>query len=146
MSPIFETAADRANEAAIIEVLEDAWGCEIKGTDTLNDLDFHAYKDGQLVSIGEIKCRKVHSTKYGGKIYFDVDKAIRLQTHADELGVPAVIVLKYTDGLFWYKVSDLRSWPAKKARRTDRGNADRLQLAYVVPHQQMHRINTTREV
>lgn len=139
MIPVFETASDRSHEREICDVLERTLEIRTETTSTLSDVDFYGYRGVELVVVGEIKYRNVKSTEYG-YVYFDAAKAQKLSEQAREYYVPGIVVLRYTDGLFYMLVSDVQSYPTVKSSRKDRGAYDRDQDAHLIPPHMLRRL------
>ena len=56
--PIYETANDRANEAAVAARLSKAWGCKLVKCAELYMVDWVIEKKGKVTHLIEIRCRK----------------------------------------------------------------------------------------
>lgn len=138
--PIFETEADRRNEARIAKMFGDRYGLRVQMTGTLSGVDFYAYagKD-ELVYVGEVKCRTVKVSQYGAA-YFDNEKAEKVRSVAAEYGAKGVVVLSYSDGVYAAGVDQVLQCPTTVSKRTDRGNHDRAQSAHKIPVEALQRI------
>lgn len=139
MSPVFETEIDRAHESEILSIIEDYFEVKVETTSTLADVDFYGYAGTELQIVGEIKYRKVRSDQYG-HAYFDAYKARKLSAAASEYYATGIVVLRYTDGLFYMLVTDVQSFPTRQSSRTDRGGHDKPQSAHLIPPHMLRRI------
>tara|TARA_R110002167_G_scaffold11880_2_gene51389 strand:- start:1501 stop:1944 length:444 start_codon:yes stop_codon:yes gene_type:complete len=100
--PIYETAKDRANEAAVAARLSKAWGCKLVKCAELYMVDWVIEKKGKVTHLIEIRCRKNSSTKYPTLIC-SMQKIIKGINASEITGLPFVFVPSFTDKLMWIK-------------------------------------------
>lgn len=105
-SPIFKTAADEASEQAVAEMLERAWGCTLRSFGRLSVIDWYAERHGRLVGLAELKSRSHPAGKYP-TVFLNVRKWLALMLGSTGLGVPALFVVRFEDGVRWLPVADV---------------------------------------
>jgi hypothetical protein len=105
-SPIFTTAGDRATEQQVAAVLENAWRCRMIHFGLLSPLDWYSTRDDRLVGVLELKARSHASDRYP-TVFLSVRKWLALITAGIGLGVPALFVVQFTDGVRWCRVADI---------------------------------------
>lgn len=105
-TPLFAIDYDKSNEDEVRSALEKAWKCEIKPFGRLCPIDYYSTRDGRMVGLLELKSRTHESTKYA-TVFLNVRKWIALLMGQNGLGVPAVFVVKFIDGIFYISVGDV---------------------------------------
>lgn len=104
--PLFSNATDLRNEQEVAAELGKAWGCEIKPFGPLCPIDFYALRNGLMVGLLELKSRTHDSSKYP-TVFLNVRKWLALRLAETGLGVPAIFVVRFTDGIFYIPVNDV---------------------------------------
>lgn len=102
-TPIFATAEDAAAEREAFTAIEAAWGCEIHPFGPLSPIEAYATRHGRLVGLVEVKHR---SHRFGEfpTVFLNVRKWMALLLGSQGLGVPAVFVVRFADGLWQVEV------------------------------------------
>jgi hypothetical protein len=103
---IFKTDEDDEVERQVAVVLAEAWKCEVKSFGRIAVIDWWFGRDGRLVGIGELKSRSHASTKYP-TVFLNVRKWLALTLGSIGLGVPAMFVVQFTDGLRFINVAKI---------------------------------------
>lgn len=109
---IFRNREDAANEKAVAQYIGEKLGCTIRPFADLSPVDWYAETDGRLTGVLELKCRSHPSTKYR-TVYLNVRKWLALMLASNGLGVPAMFVVRFEDGVKWVNVADV---PAHNVR------------------------------
>lgn len=97
------TARDRANEQEVAAVLEAAWNCTLRPFGHFAAIDWFAVRGGVPVAVVELKCRNCSSDS-STSVMLNVRKWLALNLAGVGLGVPAIFVVRFTDGIRWVAV------------------------------------------
>lgn len=132
--PIYETQADRDNEAAVIAAVCKAWSCtavrspHIGGTDTYLD-----YKD-KRVAHAEVKCRTTHSTAYRDYM-IDAAKIRGSLERARLAHCLCLLIVRFEDGIFWTRIDEatVANHNCRMGGRKDRNDKHDIELCCFIP-------------
>jgi len=105
-SVVFETDEDRARQQVVADRLSRLWGCDIIKRKRLSQVDWSATRDGKLVAVMELKCRKNKRYWYP-TLYVSQAKRQALIEESNTFHVPGIFVVQFTDELCWIKASDI---------------------------------------
>jgi len=97
-TPLFASDYDKAAEAEVRAVIEREWNCDLHHFGRLCPVDFYAIRDGRLVGLVEVKSRSHASDKFP-TVFLNVRKWLALSMAQSGLGVPAMFVVRFTDGV-----------------------------------------------
>jgi hypothetical protein len=129
--------ADVAREDACADELAALWGCTVHRFPPLTAVDYYAERDGRVVGVIEIKTHPHPSTLHS-RCYIDAHKLLALDLAALSFGVPAILIKRFTDGMFSIRVGDIdRATPVRVMGRQDRGRDER-HPAVAIPVVSMH--------
>jgi hypothetical protein len=138
MRKIYETETDRQNESKVAKYLETAWNCTFKKSVELSSIDGAVFgPDDKLAALIEIKKRFNSSTRYP-TLLLSANKwrsALRL---SEESGVPFMLVVEFTDGVFVTKIK--KEYPIQKGGRYDRGDSMDLEDCVYIPMSDFKRV------
>jgi len=101
---VFATERDRRNEKVIAAEIESKWNCEVHHFGRLCPVDFYVTRHGRIIGVMECKTRTHPSFRYP-TVFFNVRKWLALNMASIGMGVPAVMVFKFTDQTMWTPVS-----------------------------------------
>jgi hypothetical protein len=102
-TPIFVTSADEQSQEEVAGVLAAAWRCEIRSFGRLAPVDWFAVRDGRLIGLLELKTR-THAIATYPTVFLNLRKYLALVLGATGIGVPAIFVVRFTDGVLWQAV------------------------------------------
>ena len=105
-SPIFKTEQDEGNEREVAAIVESVWSCQLGSFGRLAVIDWYASRNERLVSLLELKTRTHDSLRYE-TVFLNVRKWLALTLGSIGLGVPALFVVKFTDGVRWINISEV---------------------------------------
>ena len=105
-SQIFATPEDMAAEDEISSAVEAAWDCTLKRFGALAPVDWFAVRHDRVVGVLELKTR-THSIAEYSTVFLNVRKWLALTLAACGLGVPAIFVVRFTDGVRWCSVREV---------------------------------------
>ena len=100
---VFANAEDRAAEKQVAETIMEIWRCELCQFGALCPVDWYAKRAGRVVGVVELKSR-THAWDAYPTVYLNVRKWLALILAQVGMGVPAVFVVQFTDGIFWCPV------------------------------------------
>jgi hypothetical protein len=131
MRPIYETSLDRAREQAVRDYLMQKYACAYTPSEKLAPFDGYLRKpDGALAAIIEIKTRKNNKNKYPTYMLsankWEVGRRV-----ADNLGVPFLLVVQFTDGVYVTKLK--ANYPISQGGRYDRNDARDVEPCIFIP-------------
>lgn len=121
-SPIYSNAADAAHEREVAALCERAWDCELRHFGKLAAVDWYALRHGRVIGVAELKAR-THEIGRHPSVWLNVRKWLALQLTAIGLGVPALFVVRFTDGVQWIDVRQINT-AGRLAMRGTRGTDD----------------------
>lgn len=96
--PLYESTADIQNEQQVAQALADRWGCDLAKMPKAYPCDWAFVREGAVVGLAEIKCRKVPSGRYKTLI-LSLHKWTQLQQFSQH--TPAVLVARFDDCIKW---------------------------------------------
>lgn len=141
--PVLNTAEDDANKAQVARVMERVWRCVMEPVaDPYEVIDYKATRDGKVMSLVEVKCRKVPSTEYGSE-WLNLPKYQSLMLERSLSGLPVMFVVGYEDRIIhWVEVGDIDgSDPQMRGRRPRDGVPNDIQPVLDVMHYVMHSVH-----
>lgn len=105
---VFANETDRANEQRVADVIASAWSCDVRPFGALSPVDWYASRAGRLSGLLELKCR-THAVEKYPTVFLNVRKWLALTLGSVGMGVPAVFVVRFTDGLRWVPVAEINA-------------------------------------
>ena len=140
--PIYQTISDLGRENIVSEIAAMKWQCEqCKTVNDLNPVDREFSKDGKVVLLVEVKCRKRSFDQYETYL-IDVEKLKNLAKAADEREVKAALIIGLTDGIYWMSVTSDQPWPVERKGRDDRGDPNDMDDCYMIPMTEFRKISS----
>ena len=131
MRPIYETTQDRVRENEVALYLETKYACRYTQAPKLSPYDGSlSYPDGRLAALVEIKTRRNAKDKYPTYMLSAAKWRSGLSVSAD-LGVPFLLFVRFTDGLFTTKLKE--SYPVQRGGRWDRGDTKDVEDCVFIP-------------
>jgi hypothetical protein len=106
MGRLFRSMKDAENEAAVADILADAWDCDVHSFGGKDHIDFYAVRDNATVAFMELKVRKNSSTTYP-TVFLALRKWLSLYIAHIHTGLPCIFVVKFTDGIRFINVKDV---------------------------------------
>jgi hypothetical protein len=103
---IFQTEDDRKTEQEISAYLSEVWECSVRPFGALCPVDWYAERYGRLIGVLELKSRPHDFAKYS-TVFLNVRKWLALNLAAIGLGCPAVFIIRFNDGIYWCRISDI---------------------------------------
>lgn len=122
--PTYETEEDRAREDAVSLGLAMWSNAEIRETPKYYPYDRVALRDGKVVALIEIKCRKARKDAYRS-LMISAHKVLDLRRNAVDMGVPGLLAVSWicgAVGIIDVTKVDPERFTVKG--RTDRGDSD----------------------
>lgn len=126
------TTADRFTQAVVLQELEAAWTCEVKLFGPFCALDYYLLRDGRMVAVAELKAR-THPHGTYPTVFLSLRKWLALTLASVGMGVPALFVVRFTDGAYWLRVGEVDASAVRVAGRYDRGAANDVEPIIQVP-------------
>lgn len=103
----FANAQDKTSEREVAAMLESAWKCKVhQYRMPYSPIDFYAEKGGKMAALLELKTRSHASTQYP-TVFLNFRKWIALRMATTGTGVPAIFVVRFTDGLYYINVAEV---------------------------------------
>jgi hypothetical protein len=135
--PLYETQMDLGNEQDVAKYLEIKWDAKLRKLPISYSVDWMLMRDNP-VAFAELKCRKNESTKYP-TLMLSLNKWVKGNQFADELGVPFLIICQWNDGLFFY-IAKSSVITYGIGGRTDRGDSQDTEPVVYIPVESFKRI------
>lgn len=107
-TPLHANDYDLAAETEVRAVIEREWNCALHHFGRLCPVDFYAIRDGRLVGLVEVKSRSHASDKFP-TVFLNVRKWLALSMAQSGLGVPAMFVVRFTDGVRFIPVGEVNA-------------------------------------
>lgn len=120
MRPMYESKADLEREEAVVQELSQHWMCDYHKLPISYQLDYALLRDGKICAICEIKVRNVVLNHYDTLIISAAKRLAGLQ-YSKMMGIPALLVVKYEDGIRFINFSEEPD-SIGVGGRTDRGD------------------------
>jgi len=117
---VYQTDADLDWQAAVARRISDRSAGILHPFGPMDEVDGWIERGGRIVSIVEIKRRKVDRTTYP-TIWFALRKWQALTLASVAFGVPALFIVHYNDGIYYVRSDDVCGCPLVIGARTDRG-------------------------
>lgn len=105
-TPIFKTEEDERSESEISKAIEKVWVCKLHSFGRLSLIDWYAVRHGRPVGLLELKTRSHDSHKYE-TVFLNVRKWLALQMASCGMGLPAIFVVRFTDGVRFISLADV---------------------------------------
>ena len=135
---IYETKADRANESGVFDTLSIKYKCTVETCPTLSAVDgYLLYESGKRAVVVEIKTRRNAHDRYPTYM-LSAAKHENLLCIARQDGIPALLVVRFTDGLYATKIKS--EYPTAAGGRYDRGNPNDMETCVYIPIQEFRAI------
>ena len=122
--PLYETGSDLDRETSVVQVLEKAWNCTMSKLPIRYHLDFVIQRNGKAVAFCEVKTRNYTMAQidsFGGYL-MSIGKWSSAESLSRASGLPFVLVVKATDGLYHATFRDFKPDDVLVRGRTDRGD------------------------
>ena len=131
---MFVSDEDEDNEREVAAMLESRWRCKLRKFGKLDPIDWWAERDGKVVAFVELKCRKIPSTKYS-TVFVTLRKWLDLlRAHEWTIdGVPSLIVVRWTDRIGYYEITDLPPGRLSVLRRREHRVEQDTEPAFELP-------------
>ena len=105
-TPLFAGNKDKQYEDETAEIIEQAWRCQIHKFGQLAPIDYYAIRDGRMVGLLELKSRSHAHGKYP-TVFLNVRKWLALVMGAAGMAVPAMFIVRFTNGLYYIPVAEV---------------------------------------
>lgn len=119
--PMYESQQDLSKENVVAAQLGALWGCELYKMPIRYHIDWAVTKNGEIKAFAELKIRNNPINQYETFI-ISLAKWITGNELSKAAGVPFVIVVKWTDGIYWHKAGTAPV-NTKMGGRFDRGDS-----------------------
>lgn len=136
---LYENETNRKNEQAAKLRLEASWSVMLRKLPIKYGAEWVAFRDDQAVAVIEYKNRPHESTRFPTYL-LSAHKWMAMRSLADTIGVPAVLVVEFIDGMQHYTL-EAGTAKASWAGRRDRDDADDLEPCMMIP---MHLFGSIR--
>ena len=128
---LYENETNRNNEQAAKVTLEASWSVTLRKLPIKYGAEWVAFRDDQAVAVIEYKNRPHESSRFPTYL-LSAHKWMSMRSLANTIGVPAVLVVEFNDGM---QHCTLEAGMAKTswAGRRDRDDADDLEPCMMIP-------------
>lgn len=124
---IGETKQDLINEEQVIRICCEAWGVQYFKMAAHERVDYVLYQDSMrnVVALAEVKCRYDHNFHEYGDIFCPLHKYTHCRIYAAAIGVPALLISKHNDGVFWVDMASDKHYQCRVIKdHRNRGPGD----------------------
>lgn len=124
MRPLYETAVDVNNEQAVARDVESAFQCVLHKLPIRYGLDYALEDEGQIKAWAEVKVRSYTMQAIGnmGGYLLSLGKWIAARALCESTGLPFVLIVRATDGLYYAKFKTFHAARIEMKGRHDRGD------------------------
>lgn len=131
---IYETSDDRRREKQVLDDMCGVWMATYEQTPRKYTTDARIYRNGKLMFCTEVKCRKNKKSAYPDYI-ISRNKIVRALEISKLAGVPLVLTVKFTDGIYGTFVADDAVLPenCRVAGRIDRNDPNDKEMCCAIP-------------
>ncbi len=136
--PMYETKNDRQNEQAVMSFLEEKWGCEADKLKIACELDYSLTKNGKIVGVMEIKCRKYdyNTLKDWGGLILSAHKWQAAKRWKETHNIAFVLALGLIDGIYVLRIKASDNFPHLElvtGGRRDRNDSQDMEPCVLIP-------------
>lgn len=124
MSTLWETADDLKREADVVALYAQYKNCDYEKLPIAYKADYAFLRDGEIVAFIEIRCRNVAHDEYP-TIMLSLLKWHDVNAMAKAAGVPAMFVVRYTDGVYAIPFREMPDEITMGGRALQRDSRDR---------------------
>ena len=136
---LYVTERDTQNERSVIERLTTRLQCQFAHfAYEASICDYIAIREGTAIALVEIKTRTTPHNNYPTYI-IDQSKLDRLADTAQRLGLKPILVIWFTDDIYWINATK-RPWPVKPGGRNDRNDSNDIDQVYHIPVAELKRL------
>ena len=135
MRPLYETEQDRSNEAKVAGEISKIWGCHVRKLDQTNNADYAVEKNGFVVGLLEIKCRKYsfdQLQKLGG-LFISMKKIDRIMKVCAREDLWFTLAISLPDGIYAMSAKEWPYFEVVRAGRRDRNDPADIEQCYLIP-------------
>jgi hypothetical protein len=132
MRQLYESKEDRSNEREVASRLASIKACDFKKLPMAYYIDWVFLRNQKPVAIAEVKCRSNPSTQYP-TLMLSLAKWMHGKQLAKELSVPFLVIIRWTDGIFWHEASDKSLISHGFGGRTDRNDDQDVEPVVYIP-------------
>jgi hypothetical protein len=124
MRPMYETPADLKNEEDVVAMLENRWQCRFVKLPIRYHLDYVAVDGDKAIGFVELKTRNYSMAQIDsmGGYLMSIGKWSSAKALYDCSGLPFVLVVKTTDGIYHSTFKEFNPDDVLVRGRTDRGD------------------------
>jgi len=122
--PYYETNKDLDTEKQVSKVLSEAWNCKLVKMPVKYHLDYAMIRGESIVGFSELKSPKYSLAQFNGwgGFFISLDKFMSAQKLNASTGLPCMIILNATDGIWYTTFHDAKINEFKVKGRQDRGD------------------------
>ncbi len=102
MRPIYETQFDLARENEVKDTLKVMWGVEFNKLPIAYHVDWMVTRNGEAKAFAELKCRNNPRRQYP-TLMLSLHKWMHGKDLAKEIGGKFIVIVKWTDGIFFHE-------------------------------------------
>jgi hypothetical protein len=124
MRPLYETSSDLDRENSVVDTLQKAWNVTMSKLPIRYHLDFVIARGDKALAFCEVKTRNYTMAQidsFGGYL-MSIGKWASAESLSRASGLPFVLVVKATDGLYHAKFRDFKPDNVLVRGRTDRND------------------------
>eukprot|EP00919_Chromeraceae_sp_WS-2016_P060823 GHVR01144332.1.p2 GENE.GHVR01144332.1~~GHVR01144332.1.p2 ORF type:complete len:139 (-),score=5.76 GHVR01144332.1:6-422(-) len=138
MRPLYETDSDRARESDVFEYIKSKIDCDVvKAPENAHFDGFLVGPNNLPMAMVEVKNRNNASTKYPTYM-LSANKCRKCKELSDSSGVPFVLVVRFTDGVFALTVKG--EYPVEMGGRYDRNDPRDKEPCMFIPMDKFHKV------
>lgn len=135
-----ETPEHIARENAIAQTLSRVWRCEVIRQPDFSPVDWHLFRHGKLIAVGEFRGRNIYSYPYE-KIWLEVAKWEAITRLSQCCHVHGIWVVEFLNPqIRWIEAKDCAGFDREIGGRTDRGLEEDIDEMICVPVYQMKKV------
>lgn len=139
--PMYETAADLANQAELLNRVGAKWECQWRSTPKAYAFDAVLTRRGRVAAFAEVKCRNVTSDKYPTYI-LSAHKWRDLVSFSKATKVPTLLLIGYSDGVVrWLAVDGEVPFKVIVGGRKDRGDEQGVEPMVEIENSEFKRLH-----
>ena len=136
--PMYETSGDRQNEKKVVEFLQERWNCEADKLKIACEIDYSLTRDGKIIGVMEIKCRKYDYKTLDGwnGLILSAHKWQAAKRWGKTHEIAFVLALGLLDGIYVLSVGANEKWPLLQlitGGRRDRNDPQDIEPCVLIP-------------
>lgn len=130
--PFYETQEDLSREREVADEIARVWKCKVRKMPVSYRVDYALFSVNTLLAWLEIKCRR-NAMKAYDTYMISADKIMSGLDLAHHANAPFLLVVKWSDGIGYTKITKLSDYKIEFKGRDDRNDPNDMEPVAMIP-------------